>query len=185
MNNIRSANLAACSRSCVTSNIAAPPARPSRITCSTRPAAWESNAAVGSSSNQTLGFSDNARAWRGELVAAKPANVKKAVQFVRTQFNMNGTNTHAALMAAFDQARADTIFLLSDGHPSVGSVTDPEKILLDVRRRNRTRRLRIHGIALMRGDPPPAFASLENRKRSLAFMKRLTAENDGRFKLIE
>jgi hypothetical protein len=45
--------------------------------------------------------------------------------------------------------------------------------------------VRIHAIALLLGEPPAAFAGLENAVRAEDFMKRLAAENDGRFKLLK
>jgi HEAT repeat protein len=131
-------------------------------------------------------FSDEAVLWKGSpgLKEASPGLVREAIRYVNGRRPIRGTNTYDALMKALDAPRADTIFFLSDGHPSAGTVDDPKLILNEVRRRNQYRRVRIHAIALMRGEPPAAFASLENAERSQAFMECLAGQNNGRFKLI-
>lgn len=129
-------------------------------------------------------YSDHAWSWKPQLTAAKSGQVKSANGFVRSQRPVNGTNAYDALAAAFRDPDADTIFFLSDGHPSVGAVTDPDLILLQVRDWNRYRRVRIHAIALMRGEPPAAFRGMENAERATSFMRRLADENDGLFKEV-
>ncbi len=49
---------------------------------------------------------------------------------------------------AFADPKVDTIYLLTDGQPSVGKVVSPEGILEEVRRWNRTRQIVIHCIGL-------------------------------------
>lgn len=129
-------------------------------------------------------YSDHAWSWKPGLTTAKSGHVKNAGSFVRSQKPVNGTNAYDALAAAFRDPDADTIFFLSDGHPSVGAVTDPDLILLQVRNWNRYRRVRIHAIALLRGEPPKAFRGTENSERALSFMKRLAEQNDGLFKEV-
>ena len=130
-------------------------------------------------------FSDRAFTWEGGLVPATLANIHRASAYVRRQEPGNGTAAYEALQAAFADPEADTIFFLSDGQPSGGTVIDPELILAEVRGWNRFRRMKIHAIALLRGEPPAAFAGLENAVRAEAFMKRLAEENDGRFKVVK
>ena len=50
-----------------------------------------------------------------------------------------------------------------------------------MREMNRWRRVRIHAIALLKGDPPPDFAALENPAAAESFMRRLAEENGGSF----
>ena len=132
-------------------------------------------------------FSDEAVHWKGTagLKEASPGMVREAIRYINSRRPIRGTNTYDALMKALDAPRADTIYFLSDGHPSAGTVDDPKLILNEVRRRNQYRRVRIHGIALMRGEPPKAFRSLENPERSMAFMEHLAEQNGGRFQLIQ
>jgi hypothetical protein len=63
-------------------------------------------------------------------------------------------------------------------------VLDPELILADVAKWNQVRRVRVHAIALLMGEPPAAFAGLEDAERAADFMRRLAEENDGSFKVV-
>jgi HEAT repeat protein len=130
-------------------------------------------------------FSERAHRWEGSLVVASLVNVRRAVQFVQRTEPQSGTAAYEALEAAFAEPDVDTIFFLSDGHPSGGTVLDPELILADVAKWNRIRRVRVHAIALMLGEPPAAFAGTEDADRATDFMRRLAEENDGSFKLIK
>jgi HEAT repeat protein len=130
-------------------------------------------------------YSDDAAAWQDALTTASRGHVRRAVDFVRALRPDNGTNTHAALARAFQDPEVDTVFFLSDGHPSVGVVTDPDLILLAVREWNRLRRVKVHAIALLRGEPPAAFAGREDPERAERFMRSLAAENDGIFKRVQ
>lgn len=129
-------------------------------------------------------YSDRSVAWQTRLRPASKSYVRRAMGFVEKQRPDNGTNTYSALARAFADEDADTIFILSDGHPSVGEVTDPDRILADVREWNRNRDIRIHCLALIRGLPPPSFAGREDASRAAEFMQRLAEENRGDFKLI-
>jgi HEAT repeat protein len=129
-------------------------------------------------------YSDEVWSWRPKLTAARSGAAKDAISFIRRQRPVNGTNTYAALAAAMRDPEVDTVFLLSDGHPSVGDVTDPDLILLQVREWNRYRRVRIHGVALLRGEPPSAFMGIEDPDRSRSFMQHLARANDGLFKEV-
>jgi von Willebrand factor type A domain/HEAT repeats len=130
-------------------------------------------------------YSDTAVAWRTELTKATRGKVKSALSFVDRLQPVNGTNTYDALRLALRSAEVDTIFFLSDGTPSVGDEIDPERILAEVRRWNRYRRVRIHTLALVRGDPPPMFAATEDPTRATSFMRRLAEENEGLHRAIQ
>jgi hypothetical protein len=129
-------------------------------------------------------FSDVARAWETRLQAAKPSVVRRAVQFVQGLDPENGTNSYEGLRVALADPDADTVFFLSDGHPTVGDVVVPDLILAEVRNVNRWRRVRIHAIALLRGDPPAAFAGREDPETAEGFLRRLVEENRGEIKVI-
>lgn len=132
-----------------------------------------------------LVYSDAAETWKRRLVPANGRNVEAALRYVEKQKPVNGTNTYDALMTAIDDPKVDTIFFLSDGNPSVasaGGITDPELILAAVRAKNRMRGVRIHCIAIMRGEPPPAYQGREHPERMERFMKRLARENDGHYR---
>jgi von Willebrand factor type A domain len=59
-----------------------------------------------------------------------------------------GTNIFEALEVAFKDGKVDTVYLLTDGQPSSGRLTDPEDIIDEVRRWNRTKQVVIHCIGL-------------------------------------
>ncbi|PIE23000.1 MAG: hypothetical protein CSA62_09715 [Planctomycetota bacterium] len=79
---------------------------------------------------------------------ARKRDKDKLYAFLDSSTPLGGTNLHAALFAALEQPEVDTIFLLSDGDPSVGAVLDPLELADAVLRANRTRRVRIHGVAV-------------------------------------
>jgi hypothetical protein len=59
-----------------------------------------------------------------------------------------GTNIFDAIELAFEDASVDTIYLLTDGQPSMGRVRDPDQIVDEVVRWNRQRQIVIHCIGL-------------------------------------
>ncbi len=59
-----------------------------------------------------------------------------------------GTNVHDGMLAAFADPEVDTIYLLTDGAPSVGPITDPGELRAAIAQWNRTRRIRIHAISV-------------------------------------
>lgn len=58
------------------------------------------------------------------------------------------TNVHEALQLAFADPEVDTIFLLTDGRPSVGTIVAPAALADEVQRWNLARSIRIHTIAI-------------------------------------
>jgi HEAT repeat protein len=77
-----------------------------------------------------------------------------------------GTNIHDAMERAFAETEVDTIFLLSDGGPSAGKITDPTALADEIARWNRARRIRIHCISIGTDS---------------AMMKRIAAESGGEY----
>lgn len=59
-----------------------------------------------------------------------------------------GTNIFDALEQAFADAEVDTVYLMTDGTPTAGRIVDPEQILDEIVRRNRTRQVVVHCIGL-------------------------------------
>ena len=131
-----------------------------------------------------ISYSDVASAWAEKTVPATPENVRRALRAVDRLEPQNATNIHDALRLAFREEDADTIYFLSDGTPTAGALVEPEAILADLREANRWRRVRIHTVALLQGEPPAAFAGQEDAAASASFMRRLAAENDGQFREV-
>lgn len=128
-----------------------------------------------------ISFSDTVVPWSLKLVAATPEAVRRATRFVERLEPTSGTNSFEALRFALADEEVDSIYFLSDGHPSMGSVVDPDAILAQVAEMNRWRRVKIHAIAMLKGEPPAAFAATEDPATAERFMRRLAEDNDGRF----
>jgi len=127
-------------------------------------------------------FSDGAGAWAKKMQEASAANVRKAVKFVDRLGPQNGTSAWQALALALEDEDVDTIFFLSDGSPTD---VEPDLILAQLRKVNRYRRVRIHCVALLIGEPPTGFAGMQDMEKAEAFMRRLAAENDGEVKVVK
>lgn len=102
--------------------------------------------------------------WRDELVEHEERSLAAAVEFSFAQRASGGTNIHDALLLAFEDERVDTLYLLSDGDPTAGKVTDPERILDRIGQLNRTRKLEINTISIGQASK---------------FLRRLAEENGG------
>lgn len=97
--------------------------------------------------------------WQNQLVEMDNRSRTEALATVDDLTAIGGTNIYGALEEAFVLAGAtigdewsnpeiDTIFLLTDGIPSVGLSTDPDEILAFVREVNRQAGIVIHTIGL-------------------------------------
>lgn len=134
-------------------------------------------------------FSDEVRVWREE--GGRPALVKlndetrdDLLGNFLDQLRPNGpTNLYGALNKALDFAgRAlhdkyyaagfDTLYVITDGAPTVGEVTDKDEIRRRVRETNRLRKIAIHCITF--GD-----------KNDTDFLGPLATENGGRHIHVE
>ena len=114
-------------------------------------------------------FSDEPRAFDDGLVDATKRNARSAVTFVRGGSPKGYTNVYDALELACRQERADTVVLLSDGAPSAGRYEHYSRILFQIRRINKTRKLAFSAIALQTGE------------HASRFLKRLAEESGGTY----
>lgn len=96
----------------------------------------------------------------------RKGELEKLLAYVDKARPLGGTNIHGALLAAFEDPRVDTVFLLSDGDPSAGEITDVQDLGDDIQRKNRSRRIRIHCVAVGLESP---------------LLERLARESDGRY----
>ncbi|MGE3171482.1 MAG: HEAT repeat domain-containing protein [Planctomycetota bacterium] len=80
--------------------------------------------------------------------AAKETKERVLARVDAVEVGWSGTNIHAALEAAFADPDVDTIYLLTDGQPTVGTVVDPAAIADQVRRWNLSRQITVHGVSL-------------------------------------
>ena len=135
-------------------------------------------------------FSDEARVWRSRRDGLPSleklddaARDDLLGHFLPSMRPQGSTNLYDALKLALDfggrglydkyyQIGFDTLYILSDGAPSSGEVTDKDEIRRLVRQANLLKRLTIHTITF--GD-----------KNDTLFLKALAEENGGRHIHIE
>ena len=93
-------------------------------------------------------FSERATAWESELTQCTPEAYEEAVEFNDDLRPGGGTNLVGALDLAFADPEVDTIFVLSDGEPTMGWTTAPDVIRDHVARLNEHRGVVVHAIAI-------------------------------------
>ncbi|MEM1450865.1 MAG: HEAT repeat domain-containing protein [Planctomycetota bacterium] len=93
-------------------------------------------------------FAGAARPMDDGLLEMDEIERENASLFVSRLRADGGTNVYDALAAAFDDDRVDTIYLLTDGDPSVGEITDVPTLREEIVRWNSVRGVRIHCIAV-------------------------------------
>jgi len=93
-------------------------------------------------------FSGGVDSWLENGVAgADDYSREDALVYIDRLGAAGGTNLFGSLEFAFDDPDVDTIFLLSDGEPSVGDIIDPQLIREAIAERNATRNVVINTIA--------------------------------------
>ena len=95
-----------------------------------------------------ISFSDAARAWQPQLVAAGDDAKRSAAAYVSALTAAGKTASFDALDAAF-RYDAEAIFFLSDGEPTAGRMVNPAQIIRFVAEANKHRRLSLHTIGIM------------------------------------
>ncbi|OQY04023.1 MAG: hypothetical protein B6I20_03815 [Bacteroidetes bacterium 4572_117] len=124
-------------------------------------------------------FENRVKKWRKKLVAANSTNKNLAIAYLRALSSGGGTNISDALEKTFDLAGAgatdtnaglgvETIFLLSDGSPTAGKITNKDKIVAKTTEWNSAKRVKIHTIGL-------------GEDCDKEFMKKLAIQNSGKF----
>jgi hypothetical protein len=128
-----------------------------------------------------LTFSGRVRIWnRRGVQPANAENLESAKRFVRrARIASDGTNTVDALTAALSHEDAESVYLLSDGHPTVGFTTDSRRILRHVKELQRNRGVIIHTIAYIKGDPPREWRDRVPPKSRLIYLMEQLAEQNG------
>ncbi len=119
-------------------------------------------------------FDENVRVWREELVPADKENKLSAIRFVERLSAGSTTNTYGALRRSLSfDPQLEAIFLLTDGNPTSGIVTNKSAILLDILRRNEISNITINTIAIA-VDPLTA-----------SFLQNLSEPSNGEFKHVK
>lgn len=100
-----------------------------------------------------LFFSHVLEPFNKRMQRMKRSTRSKALKWVREQFPNGSTNVWEAIMTAYLEPSVDTIYLLTDGHPTDGDITDTAEIRERVKHWNATRHITIHSISLGRYSP--------------------------------
>lgn len=130
--------------------------------------------------------------WCKEMQPSTPKNKERAIKFVDGMRALGGTNMWSGLEEGLKMktlvygerydVNVDEMFVVSDGAPNLGEVTDAVEILRIVTEQNRFSRLRINTIYI---DSPneqnPRGQSISPNE----LMKRMAAQNGGRFVQID
>lgn len=94
-------------------------------------------------------FSSDTERWvDGSLAAANEKNRNDATTYVDKLKAGGGTNLYGAIKDAFADPDVDTIFIMSDGEPSVGDVIEPTMIREHVQAWNEHRKIVINTVAI-------------------------------------
>ncbi|MFT5733992.1 MAG: HEAT repeat protein [Planctomycetota bacterium] len=94
-------------------------------------------------------FSGSVMTWLDGGVATGSEQTRAEAQLWVSKLEaMGGTNLYESLVFAFNDPDVDTIYLLSDGEPSVGDLIDPQLIRDDIADRNQHRGMKINSISI-------------------------------------
>lgn len=107
-------------------------------------------------------FAHTVEPWKRRLVPATKENSDAAMAFLEQRPPLGGTNIFAVLLSALSSG-ADTVYLLTDGEASVGSVVDHALLLEEVAARNPHRRVVIHTVGLSRDQNAAFLVNLAHR----------------------
>jgi uncharacterized protein YegL len=113
-------------------------------------------------------FENDVKKLNKQLVQATAANKNIAIAYLEKLNSGGGTNISDALEESFGLQDVETVFLLSDGEPTAGKITNPDGIVSKVKEWNSSRKVIIHTIGL-------------GEDCDKEFMKKLASENGGQF----
>lgn len=134
-------------------------------------------------------FQSTVESWSARLEPATVATKIHAQAFVHGQRPAGQTATYDALQAALRLGpEVESIYLLSDGAPSEGTVVVPARILALIRQQNATQRTRIYTLGAFPGEPAegrPGGAEAGGKGKEAPvgeeFLRSLAAQNYGRY----
>jgi hypothetical protein len=98
-------------------------------------------------------FGNDAERWRPELSPMTDELRRKTRAHIKSLDAPGATAVYDGLEAAFEDPLIDTIYLLTDGSPSGGTVDDIDEIIMEVSRWNSLRHVVIHAVAVGRDSP--------------------------------
>jgi HEAT repeat protein len=98
-------------------------------------------------------FESRVKAWADGLTEMEDSSRKDALAFIKEQRAYGGTALYNAIELAFADPLVDTLFILSDGIPSGGKMTEVNQIRKTVASWNSARKIKINGIAIGTESP--------------------------------
>ena len=123
-------------------------------------------------------FNDRLAVWNRRVVPCSDENLADATAFILRQRARGQTATYDALQSALvesDEQGVQRIIFVTDGEPTLGTVTHPGEILRRLKLQNREMRVPIDVLAFDTARYPARAA----------FMRRLASDHGGRFVPIE
>jgi len=114
-----------------------------------------------------LFYNHGYRMWKPSLQKATKQVKAQAVTEIDRQMPMGMTNIWAAVKKAMEDGDTKLIILLSDGLPTAG-ITDTNKILEDVKKWNKYRKIQINTVGMQGAD--------------FDFLRKLAEQNGGKFR---
>ena len=160
--------------------IPAPAGEESRMECSRKELVKALGSLPPGTKFDIIAFGTTAERYSPKMIEASPASIKKAQKFVEDLEPNGATNIYDAMESALGLAgrgsidkyygsSVDTIFLLTDGQPTIGPMDDSTERILDaVHRMNPYKRVIVHTIGLGNG--------IDSR-----FLDQLAHDNSGVF----
>jgi hypothetical protein len=91
-------------------------------------------------------FNSVVEAWRPQITRLDSGTLPEINTFVMGSKPEGLTNLYGALEETFKDQKVDTIYLLSDGAPTLGAYVQPEDILTAVAKLNNLRKVKINTI---------------------------------------
>ena len=148
----------------------------------------------------TIWYEGNPTAWNEALVPATWQNKLAALKYAERLSPGGGTDLWEAVEMAFKMVApprrpdavqlnrkanyatvingADTLFVMSDGRPTIGRIHKPEAILSELRKVNRIRKVIIHTICF--GSDSPGLMEPPDP----GFLRDMAAQNGGQFRHV-
>lgn len=115
---------------------------------------------------QIVFFSSDVDTWLDDLEPLDDELKEDLLDYVDRMGPGGNTNVFDGLMRALDESEIDTIYLLTDGQPTAGEVTDPAMIRARVAAKNEGGLVTIHTISIGQKSP---------------FLQALAKENGGTY----
>lgn len=165
-----------------------------RITRTKRALAEAINKLSKDSKFNVIAFNEEITRFQKRLVPASKGAKNKSMRWVKKLVADRGTDTGAALKAAFEDPRVDTIVLLSDGSPHTPEGEPRElmpKVLRLIKDLNRIRRVPIHTFGFTgEGEWPPGSKYRgqpirANPQQLEAFLREIAKSTGGEFTKID